>query len=426
MLRPRFIDVFAGCGGLSLGLSRAGWQGVFAIERHPHAFETLKHNLIDGAHAHYDWPDWLPIGPHDIEKVLDAFPRELVGTRGSIDLVAGGPPCQGFSTAGRRNPNDPRNKLVKQYLRFIEDVRPRLILMENVRGFTTMQLHDDANQTYASYVVNELRALGYDVWTSLLIASDWGVPQKRPRFFVIAMLKGIAVGIDPFVRLRVGRRGFLRSKQLPADHPVSAKMALADLEVGNSDLIPNYDGGMSGFRQIDYREPPDLNTFARHCRAEAEGPPDGLRLPRHADHIQERFRTVLATCQLGRHLSDEDRLRLGSRKRSLTPLAPDEPACTITTLPDDVLHYAEPRILTVRECARLQSFPDWFSFRGPYTTGGLRRRECCPKYTQVGNAVPPLLAEALGEVLSGLAALVGPEEWPNGRDVLEMDRHIAA
>jgi DNA (cytosine-5)-methyltransferase 1 len=89
------------------------------------------------------------------------------------------------------------------------------------------------------------------------------------------------------------------------------------------------------------------------------------------------------------------RQRLGILKHRTVPMAADQQAPTLTTLPDDMLHYREPRILSVRECARLQSFPDWFVFRGPFTTGGLRRRRTCPRYTQVGNAVPPLLARAI-------------------------------
>ena len=91
-------------------------------------------------------------------------------------------------------------------------------------------------------------------------------------------------------------------------------------------------------------------------------------------------------------------------KRTTTPLDGQAPAPTVTTLPDDLVHYSDPRTMSVREHARLQSFPDWFSFRGPYTSGGSQRRRACPRYTQVGNAVPPLLAEGLGETLIGLLA----------------------
>src|SRR5262245_49086581 len=107
---PTFIDVFAGCGGISLGLMAAGWRGIFAIERDRYAFKTLKENL-QGKKPRYSfqWPAWLPKTPHDISEMLEEYRRELIGLRGRIDLVAGGPPCQGFSMAGKRQSRDPRN-----------------------------------------------------------------------------------------------------------------------------------------------------------------------------------------------------------------------------------------------------------------------------------------------------------------------------
>jgi DNA (cytosine-5)-methyltransferase 1 len=101
-------------------------------------------------------------------------------------------------------------------------------------------------------------------------------------------------------------------------------------------------------------------------------------------------------------MDDQSRKQFGLRKHRIFPMAAHDPAPTITTLPDDILHYSEPRILTVRESARLQSFPDWFAFRGKFTTGGDRRTKECPRYTQVGNAVPPLLARALGTAISAM------------------------
>lgn len=105
------IDLFAGCGGLSLGLYQAGWNGIFAIEKNTFAFDTLKYNLIDN-NPHFTWPDWLPQTPHDINEVLEKYEKQLKALRGTIDLVAGGPPCQGFSMAGKRAEDDIRNNLV--------------------------------------------------------------------------------------------------------------------------------------------------------------------------------------------------------------------------------------------------------------------------------------------------------------------------
>jgi len=131
-----------------------------------------------------------------------------------------------------------------------------------------------------------------------------------------------------------------------------------------------------------------------------------LRLARHAPEIKKRFAEIIEEChaegRLNTTISAETRNRYGLKKHALRVLDPDRPAPTITSMPDDLLHYGEPRTLTVRENARLQSFPDWFSFHGKYTTGGHRRRREVPRFTQVANAVPPMAARAIGESLAAL------------------------
>src|SRR4030042_4644814 len=106
-----YIDLFAGCGGMSLGLHNAGWKGLFAIEKDSMAFETLKFNLIDRL-KHFNWPSWFPIKNHDIREVIKNYSDKLLKLQGRVDLVVGGPPCQGFSTAGKRDEKDERNKMI--------------------------------------------------------------------------------------------------------------------------------------------------------------------------------------------------------------------------------------------------------------------------------------------------------------------------
>jgi DNA (cytosine-5)-methyltransferase 1 len=422
MGKPRFIDVFSGCGGLSLGLEAAGWKGIFAIEKHADAFATLKHNLIDRDGSGFEWPDWLPKAAAAIEDLLDDRHGELEALRGSVDLIAGGPPCQGFSMAGKRRPDDPRNRMTEHYLRLVELVEPKVILIENVRGFTSAEHKDPVDgkhSTYERHVLDRLKALGYQAWSKLLMASEWGVPQRRPRFFIVAVKQTDLLGLDPFLRLEVSRKAFVERKGLRFDVPTTTRDAIGDLEIDGTELQPNLDGGVKGFQQIKYEPLQKQNPYLKLMRADAPDDLDGLRIPRHSAEVTARFQNILETCRPGMHVSEQDRTRLAMKKRSLTPLAPDAPACTITTLPDDVVHYSEARILTVRECARLQSFPDWFSFKGPYTTGGSRRVSACPRYTQVGNAVPPLLAEALGEVLIGLLTLTR-DKCVDAGEVLEL------
>ena len=137
-------------------------------------------------------------------------------------------------------------------------------------------------------------------------------------------------------------------------------------------------------------------------RAGCDGQPTDRRIPRHSEATSKRMRNILDTCTPGRNITPAQRERLGIGKRSITPLDGNAAAPTVTTLPDDFIHYSDARTMSVRELARLQSFPDWFAFQGPYTSGGPRRQSACPRYTQVGNAVPPMLAEAIGETLLGL------------------------
>lgn len=406
MATKRFIDLFAGCGGLSLGLASAGWQGVFAIEKTPDAFETLKHNLIDrDVVSAFNWPSWLPCAPTTTSDLIENYSASLESLRGTVDLIAGGPPCQGFSFAGRRNPNDPRNRLTEEYIQIVSMVQPKFLLLENVKGFTSafksVENVPDSGKVYAEVVKEKLEEIGYDVFHQVVNASKFGVPQPRPRFIMIAVRRDLLIEQLPFDILDNLLPDYRRDKGLDAFADTSVSDAISDLETSGATLIPSPD--TNGFKQIDYA-PKQLTSYQRLMRAKCDDltAPNSMRLARHNQTTLSRFQIVLDYYTKGKALSKESLEKLGTKKRSFTPLHPDMLSRTITTLPDDLLHYSEPRILTVRENARLQSFPDWFEFRGKYTTGGKRRKFECPRYTQVGNAVPPLMAEALGNVIHNL------------------------
>jgi DNA (cytosine-5)-methyltransferase 1 len=420
-LQSTFIDLFSGCGGLSLGLMQAGWRGLFAIEKNADAFRTLRHNLLDveDHNKHqpkFGWPEWLSRQPHDICELAQLHGDKLKALRGTVQLVAGGPPCQGFSFAGRRTGRDPRNELFREYLKVVDMVQPQLVLMENVHGiaipFTvTGRGHKARTTSYADRIKEGLEALGYTVEQSLIRACDFGVPQYRPRFFTFGIRSDRNSSNNPpsVVALVSGmRESFLRSHGLDTDRPVTVEDAICDLQTSLSKLVECQDpDSRSGFRESAYAGPHTAYQFLMHGKINGRHL-NSMRLANHRPETTRRFSVILKTCRKGVMLSDADRRRLGIRKISTTPLAPDRPSHTITTLPDDLLHYAEPRIHTVREYARLQSFPDWFEFCGKYTTGGARRREECPRYTQVGNAVPPLLAKAVGTALLALKATEPP------------------
>jgi len=407
-MAPTCIDLFAGCGGLSLGLTTAGFSTLFAVEAHTDAFDTYRANLLEGdKKGQHQWPDWLEKRAWRAQDLLVHHADELARLRGTIDLIAGGPPCQGFSMNGLRRPDDPRSKMVDVYLEYVEIVRPRLLLLENVVGFRSMKHRTGG--TYSDYVTRELESLGYETWSDILRAADWGVPQRRPRFVLIAAPKGTLPGIDPMQRMRVARKSFLATRGLGPGQ-TSASDALSDFEEGDLEPSLDADWGHLGFRMLE-RAPKPTTPYQRLMRAGSTYQPSDLRLPRHGATSVKRMKDILNSCERGVCLRPDDRQRLGIRKRSTTPLDPHAPSPTISTLPDDFIHYSQPRAMTVREHARLQSFPDWFSFKGPYTTGGSQRRNACPKFTQVGNAVPPLLAEALGETLAGLLSIQSGDEF---------------
>lgn len=410
MPAPTFIDLFSGCGGLSLGLLKAGWKGLFAVERSSDAFLTYKHNLIDSERFEYQWPAWLPKENHDIETLISNYSDQLRTIQGSVDLIVGGPPCQGFSVAGKRNPKDPRNRMAEHYIDIVRILKPRFLLMENVKGFDTpfkTKTKSKKKKTipYSQVIKKSLEKEGYTVSYRVIKSADWGVPQLRPRFILIASRKDLNLTWQPFIEFELSRSSFLEQRGLSENTHQTTHDAISDLQVSGKELVENTDGGVKGFKRINYQEPEQPTAFIKLMRqgVPENHTPNSLRLPRHRPEIIDRFSKIIEECEKGRTLSVEQRAKYGLKKHSTTPLCPNRPSATMTTLPDDFLHYSEPRVLTVREMARIQSFPDWFEFLGQYTTGGKQRKSSCPRYTQVGNAVPPMLGEALGELIYSVA-----------------------
>ena len=399
---PQFVDVFAGCGGLSLGLKRAGWTGLFAVEKDPFAFETLSANFLeDGGRWAYNWPEEIERRAWAIEDLLESRKSSLERLAGHVELLAGGPPCQGFSQAGRRRRADPRNALVDAYVELVELLRPTLILVENVRGFASSFKSEsrDVRTNFAAALKGQLGSR-YDVSTAILHASEYGVPQARPRYILVGALKELQAREEIgefFEDMSSNIAGFLHARGLPRRS--TSRDAISDLEVERNGTVASPDTG--GFEATAYLGP--RTAFQRAMRNGCEGPPPDMRLARHGEGIRARFREIIRASQeegrLNMTVSAETRKAHGIKKAAIRVLDPLRAAPTVTSLPEDLIHYSEPRTLTVRENARLQTFPDWFGFRGNYTTGGHRRRNEVPRFSQVANAVPPLLAEQLGEQL---------------------------
>jgi DNA (cytosine-5)-methyltransferase 1 len=407
MIRKKtYIDLFAGCGGLSLGLYNSGfWKGKFAIEKSPDAFETLQYNLIEKKN-HFDWPDWLPKQNHDINEVIKNHKDNLKSLRGKIDLVAGGPPCQGFSTAGRRIEGDSRNELIKSYIKFIRLVQPKVIFFENVKGFTQkFDKNKIKGKIYSEYVTNALEYdspkgdfQGYNVEGKLIDFSEFGIPQKRTRFILVGIRKDISNQVKPngfFEQIQMQKETFLIKKGIGLTN--SLEDAISDLLKINEVVSPDTKSFTAGLYN------PIQSKYQKLLRGRVDSKiPDSHRFAKHSEDTLRKFEFILQNAEKNKTLSNELKERFNLKKRTVIPLSGNRPTPTITTLPDDYIHYCEPRIFTVREYARIQSFNDWYEFKGKYTTGGKRRTQEVPRYSQIGNAIPPLFGEQAGITLNNL------------------------
>lgn len=320
--------------------------------------------------------------------------------------------------------------MFQRYVSFVEIIRPKFLVLENVPGMNVAHTRRGtktakAGVTYYDKLNEALSELGYSVGEMILDASNYGVPQRRARLVVVGihaeLAKAMPTGYAGIFN-EILQEGASQLSIYGEGSPVSAEKAISDLVVGarRSQTIEYTGfGARRGYVQLEYKGPSGSTYQRLMNQGTAPERMDSMRIAHHKEEVEARFKEILKSCKRGVNLSEEDRKRLGMLKHRTVPMAPSLPAPTLTTLPDDILHYCDPRILTVRECARLQSFPDWFVFQGKYTTGGSRRKVECPRYTQVGNAVPPLLARAIGiGVMKSLRYVEGNAKSTIGRKTL--------
>lgn len=414
-LRLSCIDLFAGCGGLSLGLKEAGWSGIFAIERDPMAFETLSRNfLVSGApYASFaDWPAWLPKTNHDIVALLkdESVRTHLRSLRGAVTMMAGGPPCQGFSVGGRRDGADERNSLVYQMLDMVELVRPRVVLVENVEGIARrfVARPGEASTSIADTVIERLSALGYTSFFDVLDASRFGVPQARRRVVIVGVrdcsMSPDALKMTFDDMLSKSAVAVRQHWDLHETRNVTAKEAIGDLTGGVRAECPD----STEFESAVYTKA--VSAYARAMRRgkKTGSIPNSHRFSKHGERILALYNLAHQTQPPGR-LSKAFLLENNTKKDKKVLIDASAVVSTITTHPDEFIHYAEPRNITVREMARFQSFPDDFHFHGRYTINGPRRKHDVARCSQVGNAVPPLMAEGVGLALRNLLELLNAQ-----------------
>lgn len=306
--KPTFIDLFSGCGGLSLGLSQAGWQGLFAIERASDAFETFKANFLETQRSQrFLWPAWLEQRAHSIDDVLEKHKDQLDRLRGKVDLIAGGPPCQGFSFAGKRNAADPRNKMFERYVSFVDIIRPKYLILENVPGMQVAHAGRDSckrakvGQTYYEKLIEALRAIGYTAKGRILDASNFGVPQRRARLVVVGMRNDIAEKIGSAGSLeakcdhvfsKIEAAGRVQLHSYGGGKPVTAGQAISDLVVGTGKAAKQRTieytgaGARKGYLQLKYEEPAEKNAYLAYMRNGAsQSSIDSMRLA-HLSHFK--------------------------------------------------------------------------------------------------------------------------------------------
>lgn len=359
------VELFAGAGGLMLGLEMAGFKTLFANEVHPDPCKTMARNF-----------PYTPIIQGSIKDYTGNSLFEAAGlarTDQEVHLLAGGPPCQGFSNAGMKDPDDPRNTLIGDYIRILNDIQPKFFLLENVVGLATLHKGKLFNR-----VLQQLKDSGYNFHHRILYAADYGVPQMRKRLIILGSKEGQP---PPFPKpTHFNQTGQMTFYSATSNDYVTCGDALGDLPVIDQGEIAT-----------EYTLQP-LTLFQRLMR---EG---SLVIYNHqaSKHRKETMDYYGLVPPGGTWLDIPVGLR--NKKQGVQRWPLNGLSRTITTEPSDFLHPTLNRIPTVRELARIQTFPDHYEFLGQRTTGNkMRRLGYCSQSQQVGNAVPPLLAKAIGE-----------------------------
>ncbi len=375
---PTFIDLFCGCGGFSLGMERAGFACLGAIDFNPEAVATFRANF--------------PEVPQVLERDLTKFPpaelAKLIGKH-RVDVITGGPPCQGFSTArqrdganhgSRRLVEDSRRLLFLEYLHYVEFFQPRVFVMENVLG-----LQSASGGEYFTRVQHEARLLGYRVVSQVADAFALGVPQKRRRQLIVGVREDLP--------------GFFPSQLTPAPRAcvgTTLGPAICDLprlEAGGGKESGDYDLARRS-RHLAYWRKPARNYLYRVLEIARTKKLTGHRARPHSARDLRDFLLIREGKNSASALRDGVEFEFPYDKTSFkdryTRQSRRRPCSTIVAhLSKDGLMFIHPtqnRSLTPREAARVQSFPDWFLFPTARTH----------QYRLIGNAVPPLVAEAVG------------------------------
>ena len=345
-MKNKIIDLFCGCGGLSLGFEMAGFEVELAIDMWKDAIVTFNHN-----HKR-------PVAIcEDVANLTNDFLKELASKKEIVGVI-GGPPCQGFSTVGKREIDDPRNHLYLEYCRIVENIEPDFFLLEKVKGLTTLN-----NGMFRDDIIKRFSKLGYDVKFDILNAADFGVPQNRERVFFI----GMKDGAFPF-------------PLKPLNEKWNCHDALSDLPSLNEE-----NGNDETHQYIC--EP--CNKYQDKMRKGSKE----IRNHQITSHT-EQTKHIISMIPDGGKIKDlpEEYWNIRKYNKAFERMSSQRPSNTVDTGHRNYFHYKENRIPSARENMRLQSFPDTFEVLGTKTS----------QYKQIGNAVPPLLAYEIAKKIKEL------------------------
>ena len=357
----KVISLFSGCGGLDFGFKKEGYNIVFANDFLEDACLSYSQNID----SNIIFNDIYDIKNSDIPKA---------------DLIIGGPPCQGFSGAGKRNPSDERSMLVWKFIDIIKDIKPKIFLFENVTGLSSSRAADGTR--VINNIIGEFKKNKYDVEILTLNSADYGVPQKRKRIFIVGNNKGLKINYPPITHCEPNYQMTLYDHSSLLNW-VSSKEAIGDL----SD--PTEDGIVEYINKID-------NSFLSFVRSKKSNKTNLHYIP----YVSDNDKKIIPHIKPGSNYMDipdkfaSKRIKFlkenGGRTTVFGRLHPDKPSYTLNTWFDrpnvgSNIHYEKDRVITIREGLRLQSFPD------NYRIISRNKRNF---YLQIGNAVPPLLSLA--------------------------------
>jgi len=368
MSKPKAISLFCGAGGCSLGFKQAGYEIIYSNDIDPIAVNSYKSNFPNTI------VEKKGIQEIDFLKKIN----QLGIKKGELDIIIGGPPCQGFSTAGSRFWDDPRNYLLKEYVRSLSEIQPKWFIMENVEGLLTLK-----NGEYLEQACKAFINLGYNVRIDKIYSQEYGIPQRRKRVFI--------VGSRICDEFSWPKPLYPANGKIYKETPITLKDAFVNLpkptpqkdfkvkyEIrSNSELFEYY---KSDLGKVSDHYSKELSEIQRERITSLDEGQTMKDLPENLQHKSYKKRSNR------RVMDGTPSHKRGGAPSGLKRLYYDEPGLTITSASiREFIHPLENRPLTVRECARIQTFPDDFEFSGSESQ----------KIKQIGNAIPPLLAKII-------------------------------